>query len=167
MQRREQVVPDLHPPGAETSVVENVEKLLKCGFERLEYGDKVQGWRFVKQALSIDPGISPTYSSRANPIRGNLQRILNEARLPLTFKWLATVCQQVGDEETSRMLMKRYLELAPDAADREQVIRYLQNRLKPAHRHSIRPVEWLNSALMRPWSWLRLRVRLRTRLGLR
>jgi hypothetical protein len=167
MQRREQAVPDLHTPGIEMSVIENVEKLLKCGFERMEYGDRVQGWRFVKEALSLDPGISPTYSPGANPIRANLQRILNEARLPLSFKWLATVCRQVGDEETSRMLLKRYLELAPDAADREQVIRYLQNQLQPVDRHSIGPVEWLNSALMRPWSWLRLRVRLRTRLGLR
>jgi hypothetical protein len=156
MQRREQAIPDLHPPGVDMSVVENVEKLLKCGFERMEYGDRVQGWRFVKQALSLDPGIIPTYTSRANPIRANLQRILNEARLPLTFRWLATVCRQVGDEETSRMLLKRYLELAPDAADKDQVIPYLQNRVESPDRRSIRPVGWFNSAVMR----------LRTRLGL-
>jgi hypothetical protein len=166
MERKQQVVRDLHAPGVEVSQVEKVEELLKCGFERLESGDKVQGWRFVKQALSVDPGINPTYSSRANPIRANLQRILNEARLPLTFKWLAAVCRQVGDEETSRLLLKRYLDLSPHTADRELDIRYLNNQLESADRRSIRPVEWLNSVLMRPWLWLRSRVRLRTRLRL-
>jgi hypothetical protein len=151
---------------ADVSLVEKVEELLKCGFERLESGDKVQGWRFVKQALSLDPGINPTYSSHANPIRANLQRILNEARLPLTFKWLAAVCRQIGDEQTSRMLLKRYLEVSPNAVDREPVIRYLENKFDSADRRQTGPVEWLNSALMRPWSWLRLRVRLRSRLRL-
>src|SRR5579862_3470589 len=115
-----------------------IEKLLKTALERFESGDRIQGWRLVKQALSLDPGIGPTYTASGNPIRANLQRILRETRLPSTFKWLAAVCRSTGDDQSSRLLLERYAELAPGAG--------AENRTAAETRAPL---------LKRAWSWLR------------
>lgn len=115
------------------------EELLKAALERFESGDRIQGWRLVKQALSLDPGIGHTYTSSGNPIRANLQRILREARLPSTFEWLAAISRSAGDGQTSRLLLERYAEVTPQTGGRK------------------RPPEKHKSLLKRAWSWLRFR----------
>lgn len=82
-----------------------VEELLRSALERFECGDRIRGWRMVIEALSIDPGISHKYSFTGNPIRANLDRILSEAKQPSTFTGLAAICRQLGDEETSKLLL--------------------------------------------------------------
>jgi hypothetical protein len=119
---------------------EEVEDLLKSALERFESGDRVQGWRFVKQALSLDPGIPQTYNSTGNPVHANLHRILTESKLPVTFTLLAAICRKIGDDQASSLLLQRYIEAAPAPDDRDAAIGSLQRR---------------NSRLKRFWLWLR------------
>jgi hypothetical protein len=121
------------------ATADEVEGLLKFALERFESGDRVQGWRFVKQALSLDPGIPPTYNSTGNPIRANLHRILKESKLPVTFTSLAAICRKIGDDQASSLLLQRYIKAAyPD--DRDAVSGSLKKR---------------GSRLKRFWLWLR------------
>jgi hypothetical protein len=119
---------------------EEVEDLLTSALERFESGDRVQGWRFVKQALSLDPGIPQTYNSTGNPVRANLHRILNESKLPVTFTLLAAICRKIGDDQASSLLLQRYIKAAPAADDRAPAIGSLKRR---------------DSRLKRFWLWLR------------
>ena len=122
------------------TTAEEVEDLLKSALERFESGDRVQGWRFVKQALSLDPGIPQTYNSTGNPVRANLHRILNESKLPVTFTLLAAICRKIGDDQASSLLLQRYIKAAPAPDDRDAAIGSLQRR---------------DSRLKRFWLWLR------------
>ena len=122
------------------TAAEEVEDLLKSALERFESGDRVQGWRFVKQALSLDPGVPQTYNSTGNPIRANLHRILNESRLKVTFTLLAAICRKIGDDQASSLLLQRYIKMAPYPDDRDAVIGSLKRR---------------NSRFKRFWLWLR------------
>jgi hypothetical protein len=110
------------------ATVEIVEHLLKSALERFESGDRVQGWRFVKQALLLDPGIAQTYNSTGNPIRANLQRILEESKLPVTLTGLAAICRNIGDEKASSLLLQRYIEVAPYSGDRAKFIDALKKQ---------------------------------------
>ena len=110
------------------ATVEIVEHLLKSALERFESGDRVQGWRFVKQALLLDPGIAQTYNSTGNPIRANLKRILEESKLPVTLTGLAAICRNIGDEKASSLLLQRYIELTPYSGDRAKFIDALKKQ---------------------------------------
>jgi hypothetical protein len=122
------------------AAAEEVEDLLKSALERFESGDRVQGWRFVKQALSLDPGIPQTYNSTGNPVRANLHRVLNESKLPVTFTLLAAICRKIGDDQASSLLLQRYLKVAPYPDNRAAVVGSLKRR---------------DSRLKRFWLWLR------------
>jgi hypothetical protein len=126
------------------ATVEIVEHLLKSALERFESGDRVQGWRFVKQALLLDPGIAETYNSTSNPIRANLQRILEETRLPVTLTGLAAICRNIGDDQASSLLLQRYIEVAPYSDDRDELIGTLKKQ----------DAKW-----KRPWRWLQKKLK--------
>lgn len=117
------------------------EELLKSALERFESGDRVQGWRLVKQALLLDPGIGHTYTSSGNPIRANLQRILREARLPSTLQWLSAISRTAGDDQSAKSLLEKYAEVTPHAGERKPAVD--ENRI---------------SFLKRSWSWFRLKI---------
>jgi hypothetical protein len=119
---------------------ELVEDLLKSALERFGSGDRVQGWRFVKQALVLDPGIAETYNSTGNPIRANLQRILGETKLPVTLTGLAAICRNIGDAQASSLLLQRYIEVAPCSYDQDELIVSLKKH---------------DAKLKRLWKWLR------------
>jgi hypothetical protein len=97
-----------------------VEELLRFALERFVCGDRIRGWRMVSEALSIDPGISHKYSFAGNPIRANLQRILNEALPASTFTGLASICRQLGNEQTSQLLLERYTGPGREAAHKQR-----------------------------------------------
>jgi hypothetical protein len=122
------------------ATADEVEELLKSALERFESGDRVQGWRLVKQALSLDPGIPQTYNSTGNPVRANLHRILNESKLPVTFTLLAAICRKIGDDQASSLLLQRYINVAPYPNDQNPAIGSLKRR---------------DSRLKRFWLWLR------------
>jgi hypothetical protein len=110
------------------ATVEIVEHLLKSALGRFESGDRVQGWRFVKQALLLDPGIAQTYNSTGNPIRANLSRILKETQLPVTLTGLAAICRYLGDDQASSLLLQRYIEVTPYSDDRDKLIGALKKQ---------------------------------------
>jgi MoaA/NifB/PqqE/SkfB family radical SAM enzyme len=99
--------------------------LLKTGFEHLQSGRPDRAWSCVNKALALDPGIRQVYDYGDITIRAHLKRILAEARFPLTLSWLAAICREIGDGEASTVLLKRYLELAPNAPDFDHVSRGL------------------------------------------
>jgi MoaA/NifB/PqqE/SkfB family radical SAM enzyme len=133
-----------------------VEALLKGAVQHLKAGRQEEAWSSVNRALALDPGIQHTNETGPAIIRHHLDRILGEARFPLTLSWLAGISREVGDDEASVLLLKRYLELAPDAPDRDHVARSLATAV------GIQNSEL--SSLEQPWLWLRSKIRLRTRL---
>jgi hypothetical protein len=96
--------------------------LLKTAFDHLQSGRQDRAWSCVGKALAYDPGIESAYNYGDITIRTHLKRILSEARFPLTLSWLAAICREGGDREASNLLLRRYLELAPNAPDRDHVL---------------------------------------------
>jgi hypothetical protein len=86
------------------------------------------------RALTHDPGLSPIEDHGEATIRVYRNQILANARFPLTRSWLAAISRQWEDGESSAMLLKRYLELASDAPDRDHVRRDLAAQGRQASR---------------------------------
>src|SRR5205814_1944193 len=96
---------------------EKVGHLLKTATEHLSAYRYTASWRYVAMALAIDPGIANVQEYGSTLVRTHLPEILKEARFPSTLSWLAEICRSVGDRTTARLLLRRYLEIAPDAPD--------------------------------------------------
>ncbi|HEX6503097.1 MAG TPA: hypothetical protein VF011_07590 [Terriglobales bacterium] len=141
----------------EGSAAEYLGMVLKAALEYAHANDTLSAVEQLASALTHDPGISPMEDHGKATIRVYLNQILANARLPLTLSWLAAISREWEDGHTSALLLQRYLELAPDAPDRDNVLRDLaaqrqQARLKAAleyaHANDTRSaVEQLASAL--------------------
>jgi radical SAM protein with 4Fe4S-binding SPASM domain len=143
--------------------------LMKTAVDNLEAGRQDRTWSFITRALAIDPGIERPDDYTKFTLRECLPRVLKEARYPLTLSWLAAVFRYIKDDHSAILLMKRYLEVAPAAPDRDRVS-YL---IREAESKTGKPASVVQTAgakigawLDRCWLWLRLKVRLRTRLRL-
>jgi hypothetical protein len=97
-----------------------VETKLKSACESLRTGKRDHAWPLVAEALAIDPGL---VLSTVVPLQMDIEDILQRIKYPLTLTWLAAVCREIGNHHLSTRLLRRYLELAPDAPDREHVAR--------------------------------------------
>jgi hypothetical protein len=69
------------------------------------------------------PDLTPRETMARRPSRTYLDLILANAQLPLTVSLLAGISRVWGDDHTSVLLLRRYLELAPDAPNRADVVR--------------------------------------------
>jgi len=136
-----------------------VNQYLKIAFDDLKSGDAAKAWSGVRKALAIDPGIKEDVAENEAAIRECLPRVLQNARFPLTLTWLAGMFRHVHDDRSAILLLERYLQLAPDASDREAVLQ------------GIRDAEW--SLGLHPvtalvpdslWTKARSRIRFRTRV---
>jgi radical SAM protein with 4Fe4S-binding SPASM domain len=149
-----------------------VQALLKGALEDLRAGHVETVWSNVRKALEIDPGIHDIGADSASAVRNSLPQVLLKARFPLTLTWLAGIFQQVKDHESAIPLLKRYLELAPDAPDRDHVLQGIRDAewsIEMSRRHAASMDEGsIDNESARPlqhlWLWLRTSVRLRTRL---
>jgi radical SAM protein with 4Fe4S-binding SPASM domain len=151
----------------EANHIHKVEKLLNSAFEDLKAGCEGDAWTKAQKALAIDPGIEIT-GDNAQCVRDRMPEILAKARLPLTLSWLAGMFRYLNDNRTAIVLLKRYVELAPDAPDKENVLQ------------GIRDAEWSISVVQNSqsgmavkdgqtrveqmWSWVRRKIRIRTRM---
>src|SRR5262249_27020431 len=101
-------------------------------------------------------------------VRECIPEILSTARLPLTFSWLAGMFHHVGDTETEILLLRRYLELAPDAPDKENVLQGIRAgewMIAVARKSQHETAANRNDRGVAPiWLWIRTRIRLRTRI---
>jgi hypothetical protein len=95
--------------------------LLQTALDHLKAGRLERTWSCVNKALALDPGIPVGENYGDITIRAHLDRILKEATVPLTLTALAAICREIGDREASNLLLQRYLELAPNAADWDRV----------------------------------------------
>ena len=141
----------------EMSPSDRVEALLKATVHELNAGREAEAWSSLNQALELDPGIQQLHEEGGATIRRHLDRILSEARFPLTLSWLAAISREIGDREASDLLLRRYLELAPYAPDRDHVARSLDEAAEVRSNGEL-------SFATQSWLWLRSRVRFRTRL---
>jgi MoaA/NifB/PqqE/SkfB family radical SAM enzyme len=141
----------------EMSSSDQVEALLKATVRQWNAGNQAEAWSSLYRALALDPGVREIHEEGGGTIRRHLDRILSEARFPLTLSWLAAISRSIGDHEASDLLLRRYLELAPYAPDRDHVERTLaeSTTVQRGAEHSIATQSWL---------WLRSKVRFRTRL---
>jgi hypothetical protein len=105
-------------------VSEYVSGLLCQALKKARSGNHLEAHARVVAALQHDPGIpvAITREDTAETIRTALPDILGNAQFPSTLTGLAAISRELGDNSTSSALLSRYLELAPDAPDRNHVL---------------------------------------------
>ena len=108
-----------------TVAARDVEILMQKALTCARMGQANLAWRYASQALVIDPGIPQSSLPDPVSVRNDLNRVLREARFPLTLSWLAALFREIGDDESWFRLLRRYLEVAPDAPDYDHVVREL------------------------------------------
>jgi hypothetical protein len=128
VERTYQIKPAI--PGAEVegTGAEYVETVLRAALEYAQGNDVHNAVSQVICALTHDPGLSSIEDHGQGIIRAYLNEILSNARFPLTLTWLAAISRQWGEMETSVLLLQRYLELAPNAPEREHVLQHLASQ---------------------------------------
>ena len=112
----------------EGPAAEYVGSVLKAAFKYAQANDTRSAVEQLVLALTHDPGLSPVEDRGTATIRVYLDQILSNARFPLTLSWLAAICREWGDGQSSAILLRRYLELAPDAPDRDHVLQDLASQ---------------------------------------
>ena len=119
----------LNPGSAGTAIegtaAEYAETLLKAAFECAQRSNTEGAVEHLIRALAHDPGLSLVEDHGKSTIRVYLKQILLSARFPLTLTWLAAISREWKDGESSLLLLRRYLELAPDAPDRDRTLRHI------------------------------------------
>jgi MoaA/NifB/PqqE/SkfB family radical SAM enzyme len=110
-----------------TVAARDVEILMQTALTLARTRQTNLAWMYASQALAIDPGVAKPSVPDAISVRNDLNRVLREARFPLTFSWLAALFRETGDDESWARLLRRYLEVAPDALDYDHVVRDLRN----------------------------------------
>jgi molybdenum cofactor biosynthesis enzyme MoaA len=146
-------------------VSEHVAALLSLAVEELQRGDHESAVIRISKSLEHDPGLMPlpaTLNSR-QLVKQSFPEVLSRAKFPSTLSGFADVCRQLGYDKESNKLLRRYLRIAPNAPDRDTVRADLKlkkriEKMIPLLRIRVRSD--LNKIIL----WLRIRVRLRTRL---
>jgi hypothetical protein len=134
--------------------------LLKSAVQNLELGRRSEAVDLVGQALAIDPSATVSFDSAGRIDPSDLKKIVDKVRAPSTLTWLATVCRVSGDWKSSNLLLRRYLKIAPDAADREHVRADLKASRPTLQIRINESRAFISNAVLK----LRVRMRLRTRL---
>jgi hypothetical protein len=118
----------------EGTAAEHIGIVLKAALEYAHVNDTRSAVGQLVCALTHDPGISPIEDHGEATIRVYLKQILSNARFPRTLSWLAAISREWEDGQTSALLLQRYLELAPDAPDRDHVLRDLAAQRQQSRR---------------------------------
>lgn len=107
---------------ADASLVlaEHVEALLLEALEAFRSGQSGPGALLVRQALQRDPGLAPD-SDETISMRDMTEAVTGSCRFPSTASALANVALELDEPESAEALFRRYLELAGDAPDREDI----------------------------------------------
>jgi len=113
---------------------EHVTSLLMLAHQCVLEGDGSNASRHLASALVRDSGISEesTYSSCHDLLLSSVDTVLERTRFPATCSWMAGLFREFGDIKNSNRLLRRYLELAPNAPDSVHVTNDL-NKLTPWH----------------------------------
>jgi len=104
-------------------IADHISALLSLAIERIRAGDHPGGVRCLAEALKNDPGISVSRTADIREVfRESLPGILADTQFPSTLSWLAAVSREIGDNATSNTLLSTYLEVAPEAPDRNHIL---------------------------------------------
>ncbi len=136
------------------------ENLLRSALGHLQQKRAKMAWMEVCSVLTVDPGIKNIVNSGEATIQNYMERILTGVRFPSTLSALAAICRESGDRKGSAALLKRYLELAPDAPDRERILEDFEKEKPPLPTKSMR----MKSVFVSGWVKLRRVFRLRSRV---
>jgi wyosine [tRNA(Phe)-imidazoG37] synthetase (radical SAM superfamily) len=133
----EQTFPLRSASEASTSAViaEHVSALLSLAIERIRAGDHSDALGRLTEALKHDPGISVSgITDIGEIVSKSLSQVLTNAQFPATLTWLAAVSREIGDSATSDTLLSRYLEVAPEAPDRNRILsdRFIRTAVRRA-----------------------------------
>jgi hypothetical protein len=111
-----------HSAGA--VVAEHVTALLSLALQRLRLRDEQHAIHLLVEALKHDPGIAVLREATTvgGIIECNSGWILENARFPSTLTSLAALSREAGKPAAAEAFLLRYLELAPDAPDRQQIL---------------------------------------------
>lgn len=126
LERTYQLKPDSAGVAIEGTAAEYVETVLTTALKLAQENNTQGAVRQLIRALVHDPGLSPIEDHGIATIRVYLEQILSGARFPLTLSWLAAISREWEDRESSAVLLRKYLELAPNAPDRDHVLRDLR-----------------------------------------
>jgi hypothetical protein len=148
---------------AATAASVKVANLLSAALQHLREGRKSIAWTQVSQALAIDPSIKSVGLGDIT-IRTHLAQITADVRFPSTLTWLAAICREAGDRASAIVLMRHYLEIAPEASDRHHVLEDLKKEKRFAVQDAMRKQRTrAMSFLAVGWFKLRMALRFRTR----
>ncbi len=125
VERTYQEKPTISGVAIEGTAAEYVETVLKAALKYAQASDTQSAVGELVRALTHDPGLSPIEDHGEATIRVYMNQIISKARFPLTLSGLAAISREWEDGESSAILLHRYLELAPDAPDRDHVLRHL------------------------------------------
>src|SRR6266436_1467107 len=104
-------------------IADHVAALLSLAIERIRACDHPGAVRCLAEALKHDPGISVSRTADIREVfRVSLPGILADTQFPSTLSWLAAVSREIGDSATSNTLLSTYLEVAPEAPDRNHIL---------------------------------------------
>jgi hypothetical protein len=76
----------------------------------------------LARGLAADPGLEDVRDFGAETIRRYCDVVVKQARFTSTLSWLAAVSAAWNDRQSNLLLLKRYLELAPNAPNSEHVL---------------------------------------------
>ncbi|HYR90930.1 MAG TPA: radical SAM protein [Terriglobia bacterium] len=104
-------------------IADQTSALLALAIDRIRAGDQRGAVRCLVEALRNDPGISVSQTVEISEVfREWLPRILADTQFPSTLSGLAAVSREIGDNTTSNTLLSTYLEVAPEAPDRNHIL---------------------------------------------
>ena len=104
-------------------VMSRVEDLMLSCMESIRRADEPRATQFLKCALGHDPGLRCTcdHDTPEDLLYSHLDLILRCALAPATLSWTAAICREYRHHQASTLLLKRYLEIAPNAPDFDHV----------------------------------------------
>lgn len=107
---------------------QHVTSSIVAALDRIRQGQQPQALSSLREALRVDPGLicACSHQRAGDLVRSHLDAIIAGAVFPSTLSGLAAVCREDGDHHSSSRLLRRYLQMAPDAPDHDHVLRDLQ-----------------------------------------
>jgi len=104
-------------------IAEHSEALLLSALRHFRGGETQAGQASLIEALTFDPGLPATQLAVGvdNLLKAHLQPILSTAKYPSTLSALANIALVFNDWKVAEQLFQGYLNLAPQAPDRNKV----------------------------------------------
>jgi molybdenum cofactor biosynthesis enzyme MoaA len=120
--------PEERAVDAKAVIAQHVVSLLSRSLEMIREKDAASSLQYLRAAVNYDPGLrcACNHANAGDLIEFHLDDILANANSPGTLSWLAAISREYPNKYPNTRLLLRYLDLAPDAPDRDHVFSDLQ-----------------------------------------